>query len=109
MSYPDASILEIAKAQRAVIWCLLSNAVCIFLPILFFVVVPIEMYWVYRLAAALNAGSPILWAIGMIVPMLNLVLLLILSLKAGTAIQRAGFSVGFFGARIKEIEERMGI
>jgi len=107
---PDYSLhdtLKIAKAQKGVLWCILGNFVCIFIPFVFIVALPFQIYYIYKLASSLKAGTPVLWVLGMFVPLLSLILLLILSSRATAALRAAGFKVGLMGARTKEIETRI--
>jgi hypothetical protein len=52
---------------------------------------------VYRVADAIDAGAPVLWALLMFVPFLNIIMLLVLSAKAQTWCRRHGVEVGFLG------------
>jgi hypothetical protein len=126
-----ARVLPIAKAQKGVLWCVLVQLgyvvaaiaylaasgrqerglrqppeVCaLWLALL--VLLPFQIYFIYRLASALKAGPPILWALGMFAPYVSLVLMLILSVMATTAIRRRGFHVGLMGAKISQIQTRV--
>jgi hypothetical protein len=51
----------------------------------------------YRLAAGIEAGPPVLWAVIMFVPCFNLLGLLIMSSKAQSWCRRHGIVVGFLG------------
>lgn len=95
--------LDIAKAQKGVLYCVLANIVLLFFPPLVLFVIPFQLYFVYRLATALRLDYPLLWAIGMFFPIISLILLLILSQKATAAIRAAGFHVGLMGANLKDI------
>ena len=54
----------------------------------------------YQLARDLNSGIPILWAIGMFVPLINLLLLLAISYRAQSWCKDRGIPVGFLGPKI---------
>lgn len=54
----------------------------------------------YRTAAALGASVPVLWAIAMFVPCVNIITLLVLSSKATAACRERGIAVGFLGPKI---------
>jgi hypothetical protein len=97
-------VLAVAKAQKGVLWCVLANLACIAFPPLYLVVLPFQLYFIYKLASALKSKVPILWVLGMFLPLLSLILLLILSQGATRAIQAAGFKVGLMGAKVSEIE-----
>lgn len=54
----------------------------------------------YQLSRDLNSGMPILWAIGMFVPLINILLLLVISSRAQNWCKERGIPVGFLGPRI---------
>jgi hypothetical protein len=63
----------------------------------------------YQLADALGEGNPWLWAIGMLFPVINLVVLAALSSKANAWCQKAGVKVGLLGptaASLQELRQR---
>jgi hypothetical protein len=59
----------------------------------------------YHLTRRLGEGLPILWAIAMFVPCINIIGLLIISTKAQAWCRRHGIKVGFFGPTKESIEE----
>jgi len=59
----------------------------------------------YKLSARLGAGMPILWAIAMFLPCINIITLLALSSKAQTWCRQYGIKVGFLGPTPESIEE----
>jgi hypothetical protein len=59
----------------------------------------------YKLSGRLQAGLPILWAIAMFIPCINILTLLALSSKATSWCRRHGIKVGFFGPTKESIEE----
>lgn len=72
-------------------------------------VLVMQLIYVYRLAAALDAGSPVLWLLGvMCLSCIGLILLLILSSKATKALRAGGFKVGLLGGNPRDIEAAMG-
>jgi len=110
-SYSLKEILEIAKAQKGVLWCIVANFLFLFfslkIPYIGLVVLPFQIYYIYKLATVLLAEWPGLWVVGMFIPVLNLILLLILSGRATKAIRGHGFKIGLMGANIEEIENRI--
>jgi hypothetical protein len=58
---------------------------------------------VYRLMGVLG-GVPALWAVGMFVPLLNILLLLIISSQAQTWCKERGIQVGFLGPTPESIQ-----
>jgi hypothetical protein len=59
----------------------------------------------YRLARRLGSGTPVLWAVAMFIPCVNILTLLALSSKATTWCRRHGIKVGFLGPTKESIEE----
>ena len=59
----------------------------------------------YKLTRHLGESLPILWAIAMFIPCLNLIGLLVISSKAQAWCRRYGIKVGFFGPTKASIEE----
>jgi len=67
-----------------------------------------QIMHVYRLAAALRCGIPLLWVLGVFfLSCIGLILLLVLSSKATKELKAAGFKVGLLGGNPKEIERAM--
>ena len=59
----------------------------------------------YQLADALGDGNPWLWALGMLLPVINLIVLVALSSKANAWYQRAGVKVGLLGPTAESLRE----
>jgi len=53
----------------------------------------------YRTAQALGSSSPLLWALAMVIPLVNLIALVALSWKARRVCREHGIPVGLFGPR----------
>jgi hypothetical protein len=65
----------------------------------------------YRLMQHLGAGAPLSWALGMFVPVVNIVVLLMISTKAQEWCRARGIEVGFLGptkASLDRLGERAG-
>ncbi len=111
MIQSDLRVLEVARWQRYVLLCLLANIASIFLrqPLIFLILLPIQLYCVYTLARSVGASKVTVWfwLAGMFLPLISLVLLLVLSQRATKAIRETGFKVGLMGANLKEIQTRM--
>ncbi|MHC4993708.1 MAG: hypothetical protein ACYTGQ_01520 [Planctomycetota bacterium] len=103
MNTEPSQLLNIAKAQKGILWCILAQLLCFFYPIAFLIVVPFQIYYVYKLAQGLENGPPLLWCIGMFIPIASLLLLLILSQQTTGRLQKAGFRVGLMGADLAEV------
>ncbi len=67
--------------------------------LLFVTVLLSGMYWCWDLASALGSAVPFLWSLGMLLPLINLLLLLVLMQSATTRLRIAGIKVGLMGAR----------
>ncbi len=59
----------------------------------------------YRLMAGLEAGTPTLWAVGIFVPLVNLVVLAAISSRAQAWCKRSGITVGFLGPTASSLAE----
>jgi hypothetical protein len=57
----------------------------------------------YRLAQILGLGTPIVWAIGMFVPLINLIVLLALSRKSQAVCRSHGVRVGLLGPNLDDV------
>ncbi len=58
---------------------------------------------VYRLAKLLAASAPVMWAIGTFIPnIIGVIVLMVISGRASTFLQKAGIKVGLFGASVGE-------
>ena len=57
----------------------------------------------YQLARELGESNPGLWAVGMLLPLINLIVLVALSSKANAWCQRAGVKVGLLGRTAESI------
>jgi hypothetical protein len=129
-------LLKVAKAQRGVNICILLSILCY--AVLFIgagtapeagagppaastavlavaglagvlVVAVLQIIYVYRLAASLGSGVPIVWVLGIVfLSCIGLILLLVLSSKATKQLREAGFQVGLLGGNPKDVEARMG-
>ena len=57
----------------------------------------------------LGASMPVLWLLGINVPILGIVLILILSSRASNVIRNGGFGVGFMGTDIPSIKSQIAL
>jgi len=68
------------------------------------------MLYAYRTASALGSNVGWLWAIAMLIPLLNAITLLVLSARSTRACREAGVPVGFFGPKLDSVDrERLTI
>jgi len=94
-------IRQIARWQRylnvAALVLLLVTYLIIYTPWLYLVDMPVMVWMVGNLAAALGRNKWI-WGVCSVIPLVNLVVLLTLSHQANASLRNAGISVGFLGA-----------
>jgi len=100
-------LLEIAKAQKKVLWCILWCIPLTLLspafPFVFLIILPFQIYYIYKLAQSLGEDSPVSLCIVMLIPVMSTIFLLIISQKATTCLKGAGFKVGLMGANLDEV------
>lgn len=98
-----ASIYAIAQAQKGVLACLLAKLLWPLFPPLYVLILPVQFFFVYRLASLTRIGYPPIWVIGTLFPLLDLLLLFLLAKESTDQIRSAGFHVGMTGANLKAI------
>ncbi len=105
---PEDGAVEIAKWHMPILQCALCNAVLMVPGMwpLYVTFIPIEVLCVYRMARAVGMIPAMLWLcmLGMCVPVLNLLLLFILSQWSSRALRDGGFKVGLMGLNVREID-----
>jgi hypothetical protein len=113
------STLSIAKAQKGVLWCIFaylvwlvlsltmtgSEAIVEVLQVAYLIMAILCIYFIWQLAAALRCGPPILWAVGMLIPLLGFILLAVINQKATTRLREAGLQVGIMGVDLNNISQ----
>lgn len=82
-----------------------ATAVLLLAAVLYLVVLVMIIVTAYRLAQNLGEGAPVLWAIMMFLPCINIIMLLVLSSRAQTWCRRYGIKVGLLGPTRESIEE----
>jgi len=119
------TVIAVAKNQKGILWCIFA-AIC-FLGLNFAVglnrdtlmavagvlligrlaLLCVQMFFVYRLATALKAAVPVLWALAMVLSLLlgivGLVILLVLNSSATSYLREHGVRVGLMGAKLSDI------
>lgn len=98
-----APLYAIAKAQKGVLACLLAKLLWPLFPPLYVLILPVQFFFVYRLAALTRIGYPPIWVVGTIFPLLDLLLLFLLAKESTERLRAAGFHVGMTGANLKAI------
>lgn len=63
-------------------------------------------YWTWELAASLGSKVPFLWACGVLVPLMSIILLLALMGSATARIKAAGVKVGLMGADLGQFSQQ---
>lgn len=82
-----------------------AAVILVIMLILLIVVAVLLVTTAYHLSKNMGESVPILWAIAMFVPCVNIIVLLILSSKAQSWCRRYGIRVGFLGPSKESIEE----
>ncbi|HNX68670.1 MAG TPA: hypothetical protein PLL75_01675 [Candidatus Omnitrophota bacterium] len=121
--FEKEELLNLAKAQSKPLWCFLTilglrivgifipldktNAVAVlvnlFLSLVVLVLVVYFIILIYRLAKALKKDVPFLYAIGLIVPLVNLVVLASLFGSSTRILKAGGLKVGIMGCSKAEL------
>jgi hypothetical protein len=96
LSFGQIPMIQVPEAQKALVGM-------VTLGVLLVVLVAIAVT-AYQLTLLLDSGSPVLWAIAMFLPCINILVLLVLSSKAQDWCRRYGIKVGFFGPTKESIE-----
>jgi uncharacterized protein DUF4339 len=81
------------------------SALAVLINLVLLVVVALTVVTAYKLTQTMRSGLPVLWAIAMLVPCVNIISLLALSSKAQTWCRRYGIKVGLLGPTKESIEE----
>ena len=101
---PDATIREVARWQKAILWLILVRLGTGRIPGAFVVASLIGAYFVYRLGKALGSAWTIPVALLAFIPFIGLIPLLILNAEATKALQARGVHVGLMGARRADLD-----
>lgn len=81
------------------------SALAVLVNLALLVVVALTVVTAYKLTQTMRSGPPLLWAIAMLFPCINIISLLVLSSKAQTWCRRYGIKVGLLGPTKESIEE----
>lgn len=128
----NPSVMAVGLAQRRLMWAILGaillsmsivmgSAIAANSPLgqnltlgLFVVVrigfVVFMMICIYQMAAALGAGqvTRILYVIGMLIPLINLIILIVVNQGATKMLKSHGIRVGFMGAKVADLQSAGG-
>lgn len=102
--WTKAELLEVAKYQSYIQWLVLANFVAMFIPYATIVTGLIGVFFIYKLAAALRSAIAWLYIILAFLPLIGLLALLNLVLKATKVLKANGISVGIMGARMNDFD-----
>lgn len=97
-SLEQQKLYRVASAQRVMIWAVLSQLL-LFLPYLNLIALALQMWAIYRLAAAMENRLAWLLTLGTIIPGVGLVILLMTNGAATKYLQNAGLTVGLMGVK----------
>jgi hypothetical protein len=102
--YTNGEICAIAGFQRAIIWLVFASLIEYVFPPAFIIVFIVRLVFVYLLAQELKLRAAWAWCLGMIIPLVNIILLLMLNAKATAAIRNKGIKVGLMGANKAQLD-----
>jgi hypothetical protein len=121
------SVRTVALAQRFIMWVILGSILLMLSLVMGAAITPsggmpqlvvigllilirlallaLMMVGVYKLSAALGLGvvTCVLYVIGMIIPLVNLIILLSVNQKATNLLKRNGIKVGLMGASLSDV------
>ena len=90
-------------------WAVFASILALFFgwkyPYVFVVVIPFQLYCIYRLAKALGMHivAIVFLMLAMFIPFVSLICLFVLNGKATSTLQLAGIKVGLMGAKISDL------
>lgn len=102
-NYKKAELHNIGRLQKAFNWLILASLIAhMFLPA-FILVGLLCVVYIFKLAKAEKSKVPLIWAILALFPLLNLISLLVLSIRATRILKDAGLKVGMMGANKEQL------
>ena len=98
------NLREVTLAQRMMGWGILVWPIG-FIPPVFFVTIPFQLYGGYRLARALDLDTSVTVIVMLMImaPLICLLAMLWIHHRATSTLREAGIPVGWFGARIRDL------
>jgi hypothetical protein len=105
IEYSKKDLLEIAKHQKIICWLFLIILIGLIFPVISLVAHLIAIFFVYYLTKALKLPRPWLYAIGIFVPLVSLIVLLTVIRKATKALRLNNIRVGIMGANKKDLDK----
>lgn len=108
-------VVEVAKYQKYFLWLILismfaqvgARIIHPMLQIGFLIVLPIQLYFVYKLSTSMGYGTAVsvLLMLGQFIPCVNLIILVYLVRSATNMISELGIHVGLMGADLDEVRK----
>lgn len=102
--WTKADLMEVAKWQKNIMWMILISLVAMFIPFATIVTGIIQIYFIYKLAAAVRSSAAWLYIILAFIPLIGLLALVHINGKATKTLQANGVKVGLIGARMADFE-----
>jgi len=103
--WTKADLVEVAKWQKNIMWMILISLVAMFIPFATIVTGIIQIYFIYKLAAAVRSSAAWLYIILGFIPLIGLLALLHINGMATKTLQANGVKVGLMGARMADFEK----
>ena len=97
-------LIELAKRQKNILWMILVSLVAMFIPFATIVTGIIQIYFIYKLAAALRSSAAWVYIILAFIPLVGLIAILVINGKATKKLQENGIKVGLMGARMADFD-----
>ena len=104
MQWVSEQVLEIAKRQKQIIWMILLRVIFMLFPPAALVVALIQVFFVYKLAQAIESKAAWLYMILLFIPLVGLITLLMLNGKATKKLKENDVRVGLMGAKEEDLE-----
>ena len=96
--------MEVARRQKHIIWMILISLVAMFIPFATIVTGIIQIYFIYKLAAAVRSSAAWVYIILAFIPLVGLLGLLHINGKATKILQTNGIKVSLMGARMADFD-----
>jgi len=98
-------LMEVARCQKHILWLILISLVAMFIPFATIVTGIIQIYFIYKLAAAVRSSAAWVYIILAFIPLVGLIALLVINSKATGKLRENGIKVGLMGARMTDFDK----
>ncbi len=98
-------LVEVAKRQKSIMWMILISLVAMFIPFATIVTGIIQIYFIYKLAAAVRSSAAWVYIILAFIPLIGLIALVHINGRATKTLQANGIKVGVMGARMADFDK----